>query len=1151
LAVLVATPAALLPALSGRSAAHAACGDASCDGFETAASCAADCASPASNDAAQCPADLPACSATVTECCQRPFAPLGQHRALVIPLDRCHQKVANGGSFAPPGLAAPAWCSQLGTSHDNGMMHAYGLVYRLMQRGIPVYWLINPTKDPQARAGHTARDVDLWLLSPDATAPPAPSAPLTACPAISCGAAAYRLDPSDLTNPAARYEYQQFPIRGSAFLIAPDDRVAFNAFWTTEVVPAPADTAYDFRQVDLYELPPGAWLAYQEFHKPLGATWEAITGAPVAMRLDYAPPRIAKLSGGPSDAWLAAAKLNQRATNPDCLTAPFVPSDAVFCDITKAQVGAGRLNTADIDWAWMDAGGFSCADVAQFATFMTAHGGRPGKNILFMEASISDVEACPGQEVMGARGGLATKSSAVAGPYIQRFPANVLTQWGDLPADFAQGAVCGWYSNGSGAGYAPKGTLVRLATKDTGSDCANNKSTTACDTLADDIDLLAYARHDDRPENGLAVYAPGNNLTQAGNRAHLRSVFNAMIAMPETSGSVGRATTIDIARATPIVATLDGGASVVLQGSFDYTTPPPPRPSYAGAADDASFVFPYTLGHFRAIETEDVGETATDFDALPPLFDAAAAGVIPTADPAGCGAAAFSASCRTVFTHVATGANPARVVFDHTNAAALQPLLQGTAALTLPEVESLIARVLAGVPDGSGGYRSALGGIDRSTPALIGASPLAGQDRPTMAYVGALDGMVHALCAEVTGACSYLGQELWAFVPRTQLGQLRQNTQRIDGSPRVADVFGDFDGDGDREWKTVLVVATGSGDASVANAAPALIGLDISDPADPGILWEVTTAGPALGTTLGPVRVGAVSKYLAIASTSRGAGAPGVVTYAVDAVTGAVEWRRDTRYAAARDAANPAVPSTGIPATPSLVDLDGSGQFTHAVVPSLYGSVWLLRAADGGNPYGGATPLFAFGADFRPIGASASVYRDAAGRLHAIVGSGGYVDTLGITGWSPASESQYLVAFSLETAPVAAPLDETTVGPDLAFVDDLGAGNRVFAAPSIAGNELFVVTDSEDINDLTTFGVTTGSGTLRRYSLTTGAEKAPAITLARGGSSVDGQGAAVYATVATAAQKVDLGTASFDSVGRSAELDDGPDFRRLLYLRTQ
>ena len=26
------------------------------------------------------------------------------------------------------------------------MLRAYGLVYRLMQRAIPVYWLVNPTK---------------------------------------------------------------------------------------------------------------------------------------------------------------------------------------------------------------------------------------------------------------------------------------------------------------------------------------------------------------------------------------------------------------------------------------------------------------------------------------------------------------------------------------------------------------------------------------------------------------------------------------------------------------------------------------------------------------------------------------------------------------------------------------------------------------------------------------------------------------------------------------------------------------------------------------------------------------------------------------------------------------------------------------------
>ena len=55
-----------------------------------------------------------------------------------------------------------------------------------------------------------------------------------------------------------------------------------------------------------------------------------------------------------------------------------------------------------------------------------------------------------------------------------------------------------------------------------------------------------------------------------------------------------------------------------------------------------------------------------------------------------------------------------------------------------------------------------------------------------MIYFGATDGMIHAVCANDTvmiAPCTTAGQELWAFIPKGQLGKLWNNTTRIDGSP--------------------------------------------------------------------------------------------------------------------------------------------------------------------------------------------------------------------------------------------------------------------------------------------------------------------------------------------------------------------------------
>jgi uncharacterized protein (TIGR03382 family) len=55
--------------------------------------------------------------------------------SLVIPMDACYQG---------DGVAAPTGCP--GASDNGNVVHAYGLVYRLLQANVPVYWVISPTK---------------------------------------------------------------------------------------------------------------------------------------------------------------------------------------------------------------------------------------------------------------------------------------------------------------------------------------------------------------------------------------------------------------------------------------------------------------------------------------------------------------------------------------------------------------------------------------------------------------------------------------------------------------------------------------------------------------------------------------------------------------------------------------------------------------------------------------------------------------------------------------------------------------------------------------------------------------------------------------------------------------------------------------------
>ncbi len=169
-----------------------------------------------------------------------------------------------------------------------------------------------------------------------------------------------------------------------------------------------------------------------------------------------------------------------------------------------------------------------------------------------------------------------------------------------------------------------------------------------------------------------------------------------------------------------------------------------------------------------------------------------------------------------------------------------------------------------------------LGALVRSQPTVVGPSTLipdapSGKVRPTVAYVGGWDGMLHAFylpsSADGSDVSGYTGPaqattpinpnasstfhstfggssgfasstlpliELWAFVPPGQLPYVKTNSARVDSTPAVLDVYGDFDGSGTRSWHTVLV-------ASAGDANREIFALDVTNPLAPVMLWEINS----------------------------------------------------------------------------------------------------------------------------------------------------------------------------------------------------------------------------------------------------------------------------------------------------------------------
>jgi type IV pilus assembly protein PilY1 len=195
----------------------------------------------------------------------------------------------------------------------------------------------------------------------------------------------------------------------------------------------------------------------------------------------------------------------------------------------------------------------------------------------------------------------------------------------------------------------------------------------------------------------------------------------------------------------------------------------------------------------------------------------------------------------------ADGSNP--------NGALLQYATWSSAQQTAATAASMIGflRGQTGFEDETGNsvrlYRDrtyALGDIVNAAPVYVKKPPFKYTDtgyadfvnrqrnREGTVYVGANDGMLHAIDA-ATGA------ERWAYVPAAVIptlykladsGYANNHRAYVDGPITVGDVYDGSD------WRTVLVGGLGRG-------GRAYYAIDVTDPADPLVLWEFGTAQDA------------------------------------------------------------------------------------------------------------------------------------------------------------------------------------------------------------------------------------------------------------------------------------------------------------------
>lgn len=312
---------------------------------------------------------------------------------------------------------------------------------------------------------------------------------------------------------------------------------------------------------------------------------------------------------------------------------------------------------------------------------------------------------------------------------------------------------------------------------------------------------------------------------------------------------------------------------------------------------------------------------------------------------------------RNIFTWRPDTTPPSGAEFVWTGLSTVQQAIlnDGTAAAT----PNALVRYLRGDTSNEGAaglaYRarnSKLGDIVNSNPAFVGTqnfnyanaailttterasyntrrSSPAYQGRPTMAYVGANDGMLHAFDAST-------GVERFAYIPNAIIGKLPDLAKvdythhfLVDGPVAHGEaLFG-------TQWRSVVVGSTGAG-------GRAYFALEVENPttfSESNVLWEFTHA--ELGYTLREASIGITesSDWVAIFGNGVNSDSHRAQLFIVDVRTGALLSKIDTQVGSL---ANP----NGLIST-SAVDSDGNGAIDLVYAGDMQGNLWKFDLSSG------------------------------------------------------------------------------------------------------------------------------------------------------------------------------------------------------------
>lgn len=564
----------------------------------------------------------------------------------------------------------------------------------------------------------------------------------------------------------------------------------------------------------------------------------------------------------------------------------------------------------------------------------------------------------------------------------------------------------------------------------------------------------------------------------------------------------------------PVLNSLSVAYEALEHGSFKFAAPIPlVNVAYSGALETAPFPAPdpaptnndlTTRGHFVATRLYDPATPSQT--AIKTLWDAGS--VLASTNPDNRTIFTSVSGNITPFT-VAYGSqlyqsllpptvrnlmDNGALIYDYTgdgivNDQDAQFLLEWTRGLEFP------GDVTMTPPQSKTARAWLLGAVHNSSPAIVGPPlpPLwlpgwgvpgkmvmahngfrqSNAQRATIAVVGAQDGMVHAFdagkfrygsdpaCTVVLGRGCFAGTtdlerygsggERWAFVPPSQLSQLKNDhpfTQsyqphlnlrsEVDGSISVEDIYVPAS----NTFKTVAF-------ASLGRQQPFITALDITNPSAPVPLWPLDFADPDFnGTELSPsVGLTTISggQFMLVTTSGQSNANRDEFVYLVDPLSGNIVQKRKL------DTGLDAATSFGFAGYPNLVDADMDGLIDRMYNVDTSGRIFKydfvadVHCRVGSTSVSGGTPETVY----------AGMAVDTSGGTRAqplvkiYVGGGPNPDGTGVV-----IPGYHLFAFQ-DNDPVGTCSEG---GAKMLYAAALNANEKTWAAPFTANGNVFVAT---------------------------------------------------------------------------------------------